>query len=206
MTDLTLLVFAVVAFIGIATPGPTVLLALTNGSRFGVKPRWRGMVGAVLSDFVLISAVALGLGALLAASEFWFSVVKWIGVAYLAYLGILLLRSSGTLAVPRKTAFGTAAPSSAAIFFAASSSRSPTRRAICSSRRSCRSSSIPSAPQLPQYAALAVMFAAIDFAVMLGYALHRRRAACGCCSVPGRALAGSHPAARCCSGSPPLSP
>ncbi|MGA9772024.1 MAG: LysE family translocator, partial [Blastocatellia bacterium] len=32
----TLLLFSIVAFIGIATPGPTVLLALTNGSRFGV--------------------------------------------------------------------------------------------------------------------------------------------------------------------------
>jgi threonine/homoserine/homoserine lactone efflux protein len=58
------------------------------------------MVGAVLSDFVRISAVALGLGALLAASEFWFSVVKWVGVGYLAYRGLRLLRSNGTLSVP----------------------------------------------------------------------------------------------------------
>ncbi|WP_218565865.1 LysE family transporter [Pseudomonas sp. o96-267] len=68
MTE-TLLVFAIVAFIGIATPGPTVLLALTNGSRLGVRASVPGMVGAVLSDFLLIGAVALGLGALLAASE-----------------------------------------------------------------------------------------------------------------------------------------
>src|SRR5688572_31536475 len=96
----TLLIFSLVAFIGIATPGPTVLLALTNGSRFGVRASLPGMVGAVLSDFVLISAVALGLGALLAASEFWFSVVKWVGVAYLAHLGIRLLRSTGSLQLP----------------------------------------------------------------------------------------------------------
>lgn len=83
MVDVTLLAFAVVAFIGIATPGPTVLLALTNGSRFGVRRAMSGMAGAVLSDFVLIGAVALGLGALLAASEFWFGVVKWVGVCYL---------------------------------------------------------------------------------------------------------------------------
>jgi threonine/homoserine/homoserine lactone efflux protein len=56
----TLSVFAIVAFIGIATPGPTVLLALTNGPRIGVRASLPGMVGAVLSDFVLISAVALG--------------------------------------------------------------------------------------------------------------------------------------------------
>ena len=111
----TLLIFAVVAFIGIATPGPTVLLALTNGSRFGVKDSLAGMAGAVLSDCVLISAVALGLGALLAASEFWFSVVKWIGVAYLAYLGIRMLRSKGTLKVPNEDS-STTRPSSRAIF------------------------------------------------------------------------------------------
>ena len=138
----TLLVFSIVAFVGIATPGPTVLLALTNGSRFGVRASLPGMAGAVLSDFVLISAVAVGLGALLAASEFWFSVVKWIGVIYLAYLGIRLLRSKGTLDIPSKTTLLPPLrpePSS----FAASSSPSPTPRAICSSRRSCRSSSRP---------------------------------------------------------------
>jgi hypothetical protein len=97
MTEITLLAFALVSFIGIATPGPTVLLALTNGSRFGVRRALVGMFGAVLSDFVLIGAVALGLGALLAASEFWFSVVKWVGVGYLVFLGIMLLRSKGML-------------------------------------------------------------------------------------------------------------
>src|SRR5687768_2982842 len=101
----TLLIFSLVAFIGIATPGPTVLLALTNGSRFGVRRALVGMIGAVLSDFVLIGAVALGLGALLAASEFWFSVVKWIGAGYLAFLGIMLLRSKGSL---NETLHGTA--------------------------------------------------------------------------------------------------
>jgi threonine/homoserine/homoserine lactone efflux protein len=89
----TLLIFSLVAFVGIATPGPTVLLALTNGSRFGVRASLPGMAGAVLSDFILISAVAVGLGALLAASEFWFSEVQLAVVAYIGYLGRGLLRS-----------------------------------------------------------------------------------------------------------------
>src|SRR5450830_1511024 len=79
----TLALFAVVALITIATPGPTVLLALANGARYGVRRSLPGMLGAVSSDFVLVGSVALDLGAVLAASEFWFSVVKWIGVAYL---------------------------------------------------------------------------------------------------------------------------
>ena len=94
----SLIVFALVSFVGIVTPGPTVLLAFGNGSRLGVRKSLPGMAGAVLSDFVLISAVALGLGALLLASEFWFSMLKWVGVAYLAWLGLRMLRSRGTLA------------------------------------------------------------------------------------------------------------
>src|ERR1700749_3331725 len=97
MIGTTLLAFALVAFIGIATPGPTVLLALSNGSRFGLGRAAFGMAGAIASDFVLIGAVSIGLGALLATSEFWFSVVKWVGVAYLAILGVMLLRSKGSL-------------------------------------------------------------------------------------------------------------
>ena len=62
MSNVTLFAFAIVAFIGIATPGPTVLLALTNGSRYGLRRALPGMAGAMISDFVLIGAVALGLG------------------------------------------------------------------------------------------------------------------------------------------------
>lgn len=170
----TLLVFAVVAFIGIATPGPTVLLALSNGSRYGVRASLPGMVGAVLSDFVLISAVGLGLGALLAASEFWFSAVKWVGVAYLAWLGVRMLRSRGTLALP---ADDTGAPGRAA---SRSSGKSIFLRSFLVAVTNPKgylffSAFLPqfiatSEPQLPQYFMLAVVFGSIDFLVMLAYA------------------------------------
>jgi len=65
----TLLLFAVVAFVGIATPGPTVLLSPTNGSKPGGRASVPGMFGAVASDAVLVAAVGVGRvcgGALLA--------------------------------------------------------------------------------------------------------------------------------------------
>jgi threonine/homoserine/homoserine lactone efflux protein len=165
----TLLLFAAVAFIGIATPGPTVLLALTNGSHLGVKASLPGMVGAVLSDFVLISAVALGLGAVLAASEFWFSVVKWLGVGYLAYLGIRMLRSSGTLAVPNEDS-SRERPSSRAIFLRSFLVAVTNPKGYLFFSAFLPQFIVPTEPQLPQYAALAATFAAIDFMVMVGYA------------------------------------
>lgn len=164
----TLLIFAAVAFIGIATPGPTVLLALTNGSRYGIRASLPGMVGAVLSDFVLISAVAVGLGALLAASEFWFSVVKWVGVVYLAYLGIRLLRSKGAAVIPDEANAERA--SSRAIFLRSFLVAVTNPKGYLFFSAFLPQFVTPTEPQLPQYAALAVTFAAIDFAVMFAYA------------------------------------
>jgi threonine/homoserine/homoserine lactone efflux protein len=165
----TLLIFSVVAFVGIATPGPTVLLALTNGSRFGVRASLPGLAGAVLSDFVLISAVAVGLGALLAASEFWFSVVKWVGVVYLAYLGVRLLRSKGTLAAldeQRTSSRGSAK----AIFLRSLLVAVTNPKGYLFFSAFLPQFIVPTEPQLAQYVALAVTFATIDFVVMLGYA------------------------------------
>ncbi|ANK73919.1 MULTISPECIES: LysE family translocator [Ensifer] len=176
MTEMTILAFALVAFIGIATPGPTVLLALTNGSRYGVRRAIAGMVGAVLSDFVLIGAVALGLGALLAASEFWFTVVKWLGAGYLAFLGIMLLRSKGTIQVANEA--GSAAPvSSAAIFLKSFLVAVTNPKGYLFFTAFLPQFIDPTAPQASQYAMLALVFAVVDFTVMFGYALLGAKAA-----------------------------
>ena len=100
MQTSTLIAFTLVTLVTVATPGPTMLLALSNGTRLGMRRSLPGMLGAVLSDFVLVGAVALGLGALLAASEFAFTLLKWVGAAYLAWLGLRLLRSQGGLDLP----------------------------------------------------------------------------------------------------------
>jgi threonine/homoserine/homoserine lactone efflux protein len=164
----TLLLFSVVAFIAIATPGPTVLLALTNGSRFGVRGSLAGMVGAVVSDMVLVFAVAVGLGALLAASELLFSAVKWVGVAYLAYLGIRLLRSKGVLAAPADGAGGGATPRAIFMRSFLVAVTNPKGYLFCSA---LLPQFIDTAqPVAVQYLALGLVFVAIDFMVMLAYA------------------------------------
>ncbi|WP_413988328.1 LysE family translocator [Labrys okinawensis] len=168
--EVTVLAFALIAFIGIATPGPTVLLALTNGSRFGVRRSIIGMMGAVLSDFVLIGAVAIGLGALLAASEFWFAVVKWIGVGYLAFLGIMLLRSRGSLDSAIQAA-GDGNRSMHSIFLRSFLVAVTNPKGYLFFSAFLPQFVRPEFPQFQQYVVLAVVFAGIDFAVMLGYAL-----------------------------------
>jgi threonine/homoserine/homoserine lactone efflux protein len=166
----TLLLFAVVTFLSCATPGPTMLLALTNGSRYGIGASLVGMVGAVLSDFVLIAAVALGLGALLATSAFWFSLVRWVGVAYLAYLGMRLLLSKGTLAVASDIP-ATEKPSGHAICLRSFLVAVTNPKGYLFFSALLPQFIVPSAPRLEQYVALALTCALIDFAVMFGYAM-----------------------------------
>jgi homoserine/homoserine lactone efflux protein len=72
------------------TPGPNGLLSLTHGVRFGFARTVFTVLGGVLGFMVLIAASLAGLGALLAASEAAFTAAKWIGAAYLVYLGIRL--------------------------------------------------------------------------------------------------------------------
>ncbi|KUZ03765.1 amino acid transporter [Burkholderia territorii] len=175
MHQTTLLIFAAVAFVGIATPGPTVLLALTNGSRYGVRRAAYGFVGAMLSDFVLIVAVALGLGALLMASAFWFSVVKWLGAAYLAYVGIRLLTSKGSLDVA-VAHDGTTHGRNASIFAKSFLTAVTNPKGYLFFSAFLPQFLDPSAPLAPQYVALAVTFALLDGAVMFGYALLGARA------------------------------
>lgn len=176
MTQVTLLAFAFVSFIGIVTPGPTVLLALSNGSRFGIRRACAGMFGAVLSDFVLISAVALGLGALLATSELLFSTVKLIGAGYLAFLGVMLLLSNGRLNLAEASAPKDSSRSTLSIFLRSFLVAVTNPKGYLFFSAFLPQFVTPSLPQPHQYIVLAIVFASIDFFVMFGYALLGSRA------------------------------
>ena len=75
------------------TPGPGVFSSISSGLHHGFRlGMWNG-IGMQLSSLIWVAVVALGLGAILIASETLFNVIKWIGVAYLIYLGIVTWRS-----------------------------------------------------------------------------------------------------------------
>jgi threonine/homoserine/homoserine lactone efflux protein len=179
MTLATALLFAVVAFAAIATPGPTVLLALSNGSRHGVRRALPGMLGAVLSDFVLVGAVALGLGALLAASEFWFSMLKWVGAGVPGVARVAHAALQGRLPAAGRRCLGTAAAAareSRRIFFKSFlvAVTNPKGYIFCSAL--LPQFIDPSAAQAPQYLVISLIFAGLDMGVMLAYAFVGARA------------------------------
>ena len=93
--ELTTIVLYIISVSAVTLiPGPTMLLALSNGAQGGMRIALFGIAGAALSDLLLIGAVALGLGGVLLASEKIFLIVKWGGAIYLMYLAWRLWRSS----------------------------------------------------------------------------------------------------------------
>jgi len=91
MTLSQLLLFFPAAVIVAASPGANNLLAFANGSRRGFRPAALALSGRCMAFSLMIAMVIVGLGALLAASEVAFQILKWAGVCYLAYLGLKMV-------------------------------------------------------------------------------------------------------------------
>ena len=93
MTLTQWLAFAAASGILLAIPGPTVLLVISYALCHGRRPAAAIVAGVALGDATAMTASMVGLGALLAASATLFTLLRWIGGAYLIYLGVKLWRA-----------------------------------------------------------------------------------------------------------------
>lgn len=82
----TWLLYASAALVVILIPGPLSLLMVSNSLNYGVRRSLPAFLGGVSASICLICASALGLGALLLASESLFGLLKLVGALYLFYL------------------------------------------------------------------------------------------------------------------------
>ena len=148
------------------SPGPGVFSSISAGLHHGFRlGMWNG-VGMQAASFLVVLLVCGGLGALLLASETLFTAVKWAGVAYLIYLGIVTWRAPARGFEEDRADHETTARGvfmrgfwvnitnpKGIIFFAA-----VLPQFIDVTR-----------PQLPQYAILAATTFAVDLVVMMVY-------------------------------------
>ena len=88
-----LLLFIAAGWLLNLTPGPDVLYIVTNSLRSGARAGIVAGLGITAGCFVHIFAAAVGVSALLAASATAFTVLKWMGAAYLLWTGIKILFS-----------------------------------------------------------------------------------------------------------------
>ncbi|ABC30632.1 putative threonine efflux protein [Hahella chejuensis KCTC 2396] len=88
-----LLSFIVATALITLAPGPSMLLVIANTLRSGLGQGIYTSLGVVVADAILLCLTVSGLGALVQTSAWAFNLLKWFGVAYLAYLGVRQLCS-----------------------------------------------------------------------------------------------------------------
>src|SRR5215470_18204624 len=97
----SLAVFVAAALVLLLTPGPAVLYIVARSVSQGRRAGLVSMLGVHAGTLVHIAAAAAGVSALLAASATAFGIVKYLGAAYLVYLGVRRLLDRSTLTADR---------------------------------------------------------------------------------------------------------
>lgn len=76
-----------------STPGPSVLFSVSNSLNSGMKKAFFGALGGTTAITGIMTLSFTGMGVIIMASELMFNIIKWLGVAYLIYLGISAILS-----------------------------------------------------------------------------------------------------------------
>lgn len=92
-----ILAFAAMSFLLIVVPGPSVLFVIGRALAQGRRAALTSVVGNTIGAYVLVVAVALGVGSVVERSVVVFTALKLLGAAYLVYLGVKAVRQRGSL-------------------------------------------------------------------------------------------------------------
>jgi threonine/homoserine/homoserine lactone efflux protein len=95
-----LLLFVAAGWLLNLTPGPDVLYIVTNALRGGARAGVVAALGITAGCFLHVVAAAVGVSALMAASAMSFTVLKWVGAAYLIWVGFKMLLARKPTAIP----------------------------------------------------------------------------------------------------------
>lgn len=169
MTLATYLLYVAAVALLILTPGPTMLMCMTNALNHGPRKAMTSVAGSVSAVLCVMLLSAMGLGALLAASETAFTVAKVLGAAYLIYLGIKTFHSDTAVLDDRTTA---APPTQRrSLFLKGFLVGASNPKAVLFFAAFFPQFLNPAAPFVLQFAILALTFMAFEFGVLTGCAL-----------------------------------
>ena len=94
------LAFVAASAVLLVLPGPTILTVISYSIAHGRRANVPLVAAVAIGDSTALVLSLLGLGALLATSAAWFTVIKWAGGLYLLYLGVRLLRAGAAGEAP----------------------------------------------------------------------------------------------------------
>ena len=171
----TWLLYAAAVFVLTVTPGPSVLMCVTQGVNHGARRALFAALGSVTAVVGIMACSAVGLGAVLATSERAFSAVKWLGVAYLLYVGITTLRSTASsFELP---ADGNASPNRLGLYVKGLLVGASNPKALLFFTAFFPQFLNPAAPQLPQFMVLGITFVCFELFWLMFYASFAARIA-----------------------------
>ena len=163
----TWLGFLAASWIISLSPGAGAIASMSCGLQYGF---WRGYWNALGLQIALVTQIAIvaaGLGAVLAASELAFSLIKWFGVAYLIYLGIKQWRALPADLTDESTIRPIGKPLS--LVFRGFLVNISNPKALVFMLAILPQFINPAAPLLMQYVIIAATMVSVDLIVMAGY-------------------------------------
>ena len=166
MTLTAFLLYLAAVAVLVLTPGPTMLMSITNAITQGTARALISAAGSVTAVLGVMLLSSMGLGALLAASETAFTVLKIVGAAYLIYLGVTTFRSADR-AVFAPSNVGTAQTKTPrALFLQGWMVGASNPKALLFFSAFFPQFIDPATSWAPQFGILATTFVAIEFAVL----------------------------------------
>lgn len=171
MTLETWFAFFIAAWLICLSPGPGVLSCVTAGLRHGFAQALWNIAGLQAGALVILVIVGVGLGAVLAASPHAFTAIKLCGALYLVYLGIQQWRSDAApISAPEGEATtGPGAGTAQRLFLRGLLVNTTNPKGILFTLSVLPQFIDPKAPQLLQYATVAVTMTFTDVCSMSGY-------------------------------------
>jgi threonine/homoserine/homoserine lactone efflux protein len=166
MTLTTYLLYLAAVAVLVLTPGPTMLMSITNAASRGTARALMSSAGSVTAVLGVMLLSSMGLGALLAASETAFMVLKIVGAAYLIYLGITTFRSADDAVFATARAGSDSRKSARALFLQGWMVGASNPKALLFFTAFFPQFIDPTTSWVPQFAMLATTFVTIEFSVL----------------------------------------
>jgi homoserine/homoserine lactone efflux protein len=155
------------------TPGPAVLCAMSHSTRFGFRASLLGICGIQTGNLLFFIGVACGLAALLSTATTAFTILRWVGAAYLFYLGLRIL--AGNFRLPAEEQVPVAITSGRNLFLQGLLIQITNPKALLFVSALLPQFLEPHRPILLQLALLLAVTIAIDLVVLSAYAYFAER-------------------------------
>ncbi len=172
MTLESWLAFLVAAILISVSPGAGAVACMTTGMRYGYRLGIWNIFGMQAGIALQLAIVGAGLGAILATSTFAFTALKWLGVAYLCWLG---WRQWGAPAEPLQVGGDRSGGTARALFAQGFLVNATNPKATVFFLAVLPQFIAASRPLLPQYLAVVATLTAVDLVVMSAYTLFAAR-------------------------------